>query len=152
MTDTNQIDLQSLRIQAGYQAGHSMDTLIRSYAQNTAGALAVAEAQKVVAEEQIAEHPEAVQAAVDDVGGAVGQRPQPDPAPGHRVQVLHLDAQDVLDNGAAGPGVRRDGWLNRALAHAPGSSGISRGTFVAAPSKIPCKNSRPEMPNFRPKS
>ena len=53
MTDTNQIDLQSLRIQAGYQAGHSMDTLIRSYAQNTAGALAVAEAQKVVAEEQI---------------------------------------------------------------------------------------------------
>lgn len=42
----------------------------------------------------------------------------------------HFDAQDVLDNGAAGPGVRRDGWLNRALAHAPGSSGIALGETV----------------------
>ena len=78
MTDTNQIDLQSLRIQAGYQAGHSMDTLIRSYAQNTAGALAVAEAQKVVAEEQIAELKKKVaklEATLAEARGEVSDKP-----------------------------------------------------------------------------
>ena len=28
----------------------------------------------------------------------------------------HFDAQDVLENGGAGPGAERDGWLNRAVA------------------------------------
>lgn len=78
MTEPKQIDLQSLRIQAGYQAGHSIDTLIRSYAQNTAGALAVAEAQKAMAEEQVAELKKTVaklEAALAEARGEVSGEP-----------------------------------------------------------------------------
>lgn len=35
----------------------------------------------------------------------------------------HFDGQDVLENGAAGVGLQRDGWLNRALAPLGGSLG-----------------------------
>jgi uncharacterized protein (DUF1501 family) len=35
----------------------------------------------------------------------------------------HFDGQDVLENGAAGVGMLRDGWLNRALAPLGGSLG-----------------------------
>ncbi len=35
----------------------------------------------------------------------------------------HFDGQDVLENGAAGVGLLRDGWLNRALAPLGGSLG-----------------------------
>ena len=35
----------------------------------------------------------------------------------------HFDGQDVLENGATGVGVQRDGWLNRALAPLGGSLG-----------------------------
>lgn len=35
----------------------------------------------------------------------------------------HFDGQDVLENGASGVGVLRDGWLNRALAPMGGSLG-----------------------------
>lgn len=35
----------------------------------------------------------------------------------------HFDGQDVLENGAAGVGLLRDGWLNRALAPLGGAAG-----------------------------
>jgi len=45
-------------------------------------------------------------------------------------QRSHFDAQDVLDSGTAAPGERRDGWLNRALAHKPRSTGVALGDTV----------------------
>lgn len=40
----------------------------------------------------------------------------------------HFDAQNVLENGADGPGARRDGWLGRALPHVgAGTSAVAIG-------------------------
>lgn len=73
MTEPKQIDINALRIQAAHQAGLSMDSLIRSYAQNTAGALAVAEAQKAMAEEQVAELKKKVAKLEADLAEARGE-------------------------------------------------------------------------------
>ncbi|MFK7930074.1 MAG: DUF1501 domain-containing protein [Myxococcota bacterium] len=42
----------------------------------------------------------------------------------------HFDAQDVLDNGSDRPNGARDGWLNRAMAALPHSTGVSLGANV----------------------
>ncbi len=46
-------------------------------------------------------------------------------ATGYR-QRSHFDGQDVLESGQDGPGMTRDGWLNRLLAGLPAGEGISR--------------------------
>ncbi len=42
----------------------------------------------------------------------------------------HFDAQDVLEGGGDRPGILRDGWLGRGLAHRPGSVGLALGRTV----------------------
>ncbi|SDT97262.1 hypothetical protein [Stappia sp. ES.058] len=73
MTEPKQIDLNALRIQAAHHEGLEIAKILTARSQNHVGALAVTEAQKAQAEEQVAELKKKVATLEADLAKARGE-------------------------------------------------------------------------------